>query len=868
MQQYQPIYAKDYTPPTFLIDTVDLHVNIRDEQTIVTAKLNIRHNPDSNLTKAPLVLNGTKLNLHYVKLDDRELLPSQYNLTDTLLTINVIPDNFILETQVSIDPTTNKSLCGLFKTGENLCSQCEPDGFSHITYFIDRPDILAKYTTTIEADKSIYPVLLSNGNLVAQGDLEHERHWVTWQDPSCKSPHIFALVAGKFACLEDQFITKQQRSIKLQIYAPATTLHQCQHAMQALKAAMQWEEDNFAATYDLDVYMLVAIDDLNAAAMENKGLNVFNSDYLLAAPEIATDNDHIKVATVIAHEYFHNWTGNLVAARDWFQLGWKEGLTTFREQLFAADHFSPAIQRINEARFIRNKQFAEDSSPLAHPIRLQSYIEINNFYTVTIYYKSAEVARMLQTLVGKDMFRKIIETFFKRYVGKTVTIEDFLNTAASVSKLDLTQFKLWYDQKGTPEVTVTSNYNASQQTLALTITQTSTFPEQQAYYFPFQMAAFTASGKQLNLDLPNDILLVKNSTENVAFKHISEKPVLSLCRNFSAPIKLNYQYTPDELLCLMLHDTDAVNQWQAAQELITQLIVKLYAATQNHEELHLPQDFATAIKTLLTNTTLDPALVAQMLQFPAENYLLELMPHTDVGTTFQIIEFIKRELAQQLTTEFLNCYQQHHVVAPYTLDASAIGNRALKNVCLHYLNYCNSPAIITIALQQLNTANNLTDILGALGVLVNSEIYAERDGLLEQYYQKWQNQHTVINKWLALNATIKLPGTLERIKKLLTHPAFAITNPTNVIALLRNFTESNWINFHQISGAGYEFLTEQILKIDTFNPQLAVNIAITLTRWQKYDPQRQKLQRQQLEKILKQPNISKNLFEIASKAES
>jgi aminopeptidase N len=871
---YKPILASDYKPSDYLIDSAQLYFDIHDEHTVVTAQLSIRKNPVVPAKNTPLILDGKHLELQSIKLNDKLLTLSDYQIIHNTLAIANVPSHFTLETKVIIFPQSNKRLSGLYQSGENLCTQCEPHGFRRITYFIDRPDVLTKFSATIEAVKTKYPVLLSNGNLVAKGELANDRHWVKWEDPSYKSAYLFALVAGKYEHLEDAFITKSGKKITLQIYANKSNLHQCKHAMQALKEAMRWEEINFNREYDLDIYMIVAIDDFNSGAMENKGLNLFNSDFILASPETATDTNYIKVSTTIAHEYFHNWTGNRITCRDWFQIGLKEGLTTFQEDLFAEDRFAPAIQRISEVSFLRTRQFAEDAGPLAHPVRLQSYIDINNFYTATVYHKSAEIARMLWLWLGPKKFRAIMEYFFTKFDGSAVTIEDFLDCAQKVSGENLQQFKLWYDQKGTPLVIIESHYDAAKQTLDLQIKQTSRFPEQKPFFIPLGLAAFTKAGDKIQLisTSPKSFqhnstygVIIKDSAEKFHFTNISAKPILSIARNFSAPVKVLYDYTDDDLLFLMTKDDDALSRWNASQELMTKIILKLCESYNQQQQLALPRNFVTAIKSILSNNDLDAALRAQLLLPPSESYLFDNMPIADVDGIFASIEFFKKELALHLQEDLATCYQKNHEFRAYDLDAVSIGKRALKNLCLHYLNYLDRPKNIELCEEQLKTADNLTDILGALTELANSKIY-NCDNLLHQYYEKWKTKHIMVNKWLALNASIKLPGTLERIKKLAHDPVFAIDNPSKVLALFRTFATLNHINFHDRSGAGYEFLAAQIMHLDTFNPQLAVAISWPLTKWKQFDIDRQNLMRKQLEKILLQPHLSKNLYEVVSKA--
>lgn len=860
------IYAKNFKPSDYSIKKASLNFEIFDSHTAVTSKLQIIRTTKNK--KSPLILDGNELSLEYIKLDDIELNNKEYIIDKETLTIKKVPDKFILETKVRINPQENTSLSGLYQTEQNLCTQCEPLGFRKITYFIDRPDILTEFSTTITAEKNKYPVLLSNGNLINKNDIANGRHLVTWHDPSFKPAYLFALVAGKYSVLEDFFITASGKKVTLQIYATPQNIDKCHHAMHSLKQAMLFDEKMYNCEYDLDIYMLVAIDDLNAGAMENKGLNVFNSDFILATPDTATDSDYIKISAVIAHEYFHNWTGNRITCRDWFQLGLKEGVTTFREQQFSEAIFPKAIQRINQIKLIKSRQFVEDSSPLAHPVRLKSYIAITNFYTLTVYYKSAEIARMLCTIVGEKTFRKIMIAFFKRFDGRAVTIEDFLDTAHQVSHLDLGQFKLWYDQKGTPEVAIKTNYNTKKKSLTLIAKQSSPFKKQKPFYIPIAIGAISKNGQAIKLknkNTRNDILILKKSVERFVFDKLDTKPILSLFRNFSAPIKSNFKYSEEELLDLIKYDSDQVNRWSASQRLLTNSILKLYKSFSSRSSLEIDKTLVVAFREILTNSNIDQALKAQMLQFPLEGYLFDILNKIDIERLAKVLDFLKNSLAQKLQKEFITCYLENHEIKQYDLDIGSIGKRSLKNTILQYLILLDNKNIINICLDQLNSATNLTDTLGSLTALSNSKFF-DATKLLNKYYEKWKGNQNLIGKWLALNASIRLPSALKNIKRLTAHPAFNIKNPNKVLALLRTFAELNPFNFHEKNGKAYKFLADKIIEIDSLNPQLAVSIGTSLTRFNKFDKKRQKLIKLQLKRILNTPNISKNLFEILSKA--
>ena len=864
--KHEMTFLKDYTPPRFLIESADLQFILDLKETVVTAKLQIKRNPlfhGSGLldpsSLGTITLDGVNLKLQTIKLNEQPLPATAYQITPEYLTIFQVPNDFILETTVKINPEQNFTCTGLYLTSGNFCTQNEPCGFRRLTYFIDRPDIPTKFTATIIADKTNYPVLLSNGNLIAKSDLPNNQHSVTWQDPFPKSAYLFALVAGKYAWIEDHYTTASGRKITLRIFADAKQLEQCHHAMFSLKQAMAWDEQKFGLEYDLDIYQIVAVNDFNFGAMENKSLNVFNTSVLLASQNTSTDADFNKVTAVIAHEYFHNWTGNRVTCRDWFQIGLKEGLTTLREQLFMEDTYGLAINRINSIKTIRTRQFAEDFGPLSHPIRLQSYITSNNFYTVTVYNKSAEVARMLSTIFGRATFQQIIKEFLHKFDGQAVTIEDFLQTAAQVAKTDLEQFKLWYDQAGTPTLIVSDKFTANK-TYTLKVKQKYR-ESKRDLYIPLSIGLIEQNGT----NTPTKTLIIDKNEQEFSFSNFATKPIPSLARNFSAPIKIEYSYTDDELLLLMCHDQDSINAWDASQQLMTNIVQRLCDNIRTKQPCALPPILTHAFKTIINNHKIYPELAAQMLQLPTENYLHEALPLADIETIHHVSEFLKLELAKELKTELLTCYKDNDGIKPYSLDAISIGKRSLKNLCLQYLMHLNTPEIFALCLKQLEHADNMSDILASLTALANSN-YSKREQVLEEYYQKWQHQPDLVDKWLALHAVIKLSGTLERIQNLIQEPRFNIKNPNKVYSLIRAFCENNHINFHAENGAGYKFLTDQVLAIDKFNPHLAAAIVAPLTRGYKLDKARRLLLQQQLLRINKEPTLSKNVYEIINKA--
>ena len=857
--KYRPIFLKDYTPSSFLIEAANLQFLLDPQETVVNAKLSVKRNPVSNDHSSSITLDGVGLELKSVKINGQLLASDAYKTTPETLTILKVSDNFILETTVKIHPDKNLSLTGLYLTGGNFCTQNEPYGFRRLTYFIDRPDVLTKFTAEIIADKTSYPVLLSNGNLISKKDLENNKHAATWQDPFPKSAYLFALIAGNYGKIEDYYTTTSGRKITLRIFANPKQLDQCHHAMASLKQAMAWDEKTFGLEYDLDIYQIVAVDDFNAGAMENKSLNVFNSNLLLASPDTTTDDYFNRITSVIAHEYFHNWTGNRVTCRDWFQLGLKEGLTTLREQLFMEDTHGQVINRIDSINLMRTRQFAEDSGPLAHPLQLPSYIDVNNFYTTTVYEKSAEVCRMLSTMFGRETFQQIMRDFLKKFDGQPATIQDFLQIASAVTKADLKQFSLWVEQAGTPVLNIGGNYT-DDKTYHLKVEQQHPKAKHD-FYLPLVVGLVSPAGENAHAQT----LIVDKKEQSFSFPGVGAKPIPSLLRSFSAPVKIEYQYTDDELLLLMINDQDPVNRWDASQKLMTNIFLRLYKDFVAKKTHILSEVWGRLFKTILGDNKIDPALAALMLQIPSDNYFLETLPSVDVETLHNVREFIKLELAKVLKTELLECYKNNTETKPYSIDPISMGKRALKNLCLLYLMHLNTPDIFELCLRQLERADNLTDVQACLGALANSN-YDLKEKILETYYQRWQDQPNLVNKWLLLNATIKLPGTLQRVQQLMLHPAFNIKNPNKVRSLLRVFCENNLINFHLIDGAGYKFLADQVLVIDKFNPQLAASITIPLTQGQKFDKKRQQLMQQQLIRISQEPKLSKNVYEIVNKA--
>lgn len=855
-------YLKDYRKPDYSIPDIFLEFHLAEEQTRVKTVLNIKRNAAA---ETPLVLNGERLKLLGVKLDGRELKADEYQLTETQLTVPSVPSAFKLEVLTEIKPQENKALEGLYKSGDIFCTQNESEGFRKITYYLDRPDVMSRYETKIIADKKKYPVLLSNGDCAESGDLPDGKHFTIWKNPFAMPCYLFALVAGDLGKVEDFFTTKSGRRISLQIYVDKGNESRCGHAMESLKKAMRWDEETFNLEYDLDTYMIVAVDAFNFGAMENKGLNIFNSQYILADPKTATDQNYEGVQSVVAHEYFHNWTGNRVTCRDWFQITLKEGLTVFREQEFTADMTSRAVKRISDARAIRDRQFPEDAGPNSHPIRPDSYIEINNFYTVTVYEKGADVIRMIQTLIGKKNFVKGIAKYFELYDGQAVTTEDFVKAMEIVSGMDLTQFKNWYKQAGTPFCKVQSRYDAAAKTLELTISQEPGGgpPEKkEPFYFPLLIGLLDSKGNEI--PVPNEgLLTISKPSETFRFPNISEKPVLSLLRNFSAPVKLQTDQSREDMLHLLSYDSDAYNRFEAGQRLASSALKNMISEIQQKKNLSQDNAVLEAFGKVLEDSKLDRAFLAELLTMPSQVSLLQDMKIYDYDAVFQAREAFLQMMAQAHEMIFSQIYQKLHQTGNYKPDQESIGRRLLKNKALGYLLYTGKAEYHKWAYDQFRWADNMTDEIYALGLLCQFSV-PERDKAVQAFYEKWKKESLVINKWFAVQADSKSPDTLEKIKKLQKDPVFDPKNPNKIRVLYGVFTQ-NFVNFHKKNGEGYQFLAEKILETDPFNPSAAAHLANGYKDYAKLDSDRKPLMKAQLEKILGTEKLSANTYEIVNK---
>ncbi|MEI6146591.1 MAG: aminopeptidase N [Methylococcales bacterium] len=863
------IFLKDYTVPDYLIQNVDLKFSLAEEHTQVISRLTLIRNPESQTGDVALVLAGENLVLTRVVLnDDKELTEQDYLQTEESLTINNLPQHrsFVLTIENTINPKANTALEGLYLSNGMLCTQCEAEGFRKITYFLDRPDVMAKFTTTLVGDKSLYPVMLSNGNQIAQGDLADNQHWVTWEDPFNKPCYLFALVAGQLECIEDEFITLSNRKISLQIFVEAHDLDKCDHAMQSLKNAMHWDEQVYGREYDLDLYMIVAVGHFNMGAMENKGLNVFNTKFVLARPDTATDSDYEHIEGVIAHEYFHNWTGNRITCRDWFQLSLKEGFTVFRDQEFTGDQTSKAVKRIEDVNMLRSRQFAEDAGPMAHPIRPDSYIEINNFYTLTVYEKGAEVVRMIHTLLGAEGFRKGSDLYFERHDGQAVTCDDFVSAMEAANNIDLSQFRRWYEQAGTPVISVKQAYDADSQTLTLTLSQycpdTPGQTNKAPLHIPVKVGLLNPDGSAAGTEV---ILQLTETEQSFSFESLAQRPIISILRGFSAPVKLVFERSLEELAFLLSHDSDTFNRWEAGQQLASQIIFNLIEDQHQGRTLVLNPILVEAFKQIMAQQPADLSYLSLLLNLPSETYLAEQMTVIDVVAIHQAREFVICSLTEQLQAQFTNLYKAHHQDESGLFSADAIGRRRIKNTCLAYLGRLELPEYQQWAQQQFTNAKNMTDQVAALAVIVNSAHPAKQQCLTD-FYQLWQAEALVIDKWFALQASSPHADTFANVQNLMQHSAFDISNPNRVRALIGAFSQANPLHFHAANGQGYQYLADQIINLNSINPQVASRMLSALTTWRRYDVARQELIKAQLNRIINTVAISRDVYEVASKS--
>ncbi|MBD8732418.1 aminopeptidase N [Pseudomonas sp. CFBP 13710] len=880
-EQPKMIYLKDYQAPDYLIDETHLTFELFDDHSLVHAQLVMRRNPARGAGLPPLVLDGELMELLGVKLDDSDLGAADYQLTADSLTLQPRSEAFTVDTSVRIHPETNTALEGLYKSTGMFCTQCEAEGFRKITYYLDRPDVMSRFTTTLIADQQQYPILLSNGNPVGNGPQEDGRHWATWEDPFVKPAYLFALVAGDLWCVEDSFTTVSGRDVALRIYVEPENIDKCAHAMTSLKKSMRWDEEAYGREYDLDIFMIVAVNDFNMGAMENKGLNIFNSSAVLARAETATDAAHQRVEAIVAHEYFHNWSGNRVTCRDWFQLSLKEGFTVYRDAGFSADMHSPTVKRIQDVAYLRTHQFAEDAGPMAHAVRPDSFIEISNFYTLTVYEKGSEVVGMLHTLLGAEGFRKGSDLYFERHDGQAVTCDDFISAMEDANGVELEQFKRWYSQAGTPRLQVSERYDAQARTYSLTLRQscpeTPDKVEKLPFVIPVALGLLDANGQELPLRLRDEaaavgtsrVLAVTEAEQTFTFVDIAEQPLPSLLRGFSAPVKLIFPYTRDQLMFLMQHDSDGFNRWDAGQQLSVQVLQEMIGQYQRGESLSMDPRLLTALASVLETPQLDPAMVAEMLSLPSEAYLAEISEVADVDAIHAAREFARKQLADGLFDGLWTRYQANREVSratAYVAEKEHFARRALQNIALSYLMLSGRPEVLAATLEQYDACDNMTERLTALAVLVNSPFDAEKTRALEAFAEHFKDNPLVMDQWFSVQAASGLPGGLQRVKALMQHPAFTLKNPNKVRALIGAFAGQNLINFHAADGSGYRFLADLVIELNALNPQIASRQLSPLTRWRKYDSARQALMKAELERILASGPLSSDVYEVVSKS--
>ncbi|MCP3791308.1 aminopeptidase N [Pseudomonas sp. N2-11] len=880
-EQPQVIHLKDYKAPEYLIDETHLTFELFEDHTLVHAQLIMRRNPVHGGGLPALVLDGQQLELVRAALDDEPLQAGDYQIDAGSLTVQPRAAQFTLDTTVKIHPETNTALEGLYKSGKMFCTQCEAEGFRKITYYLDRPDVMSIFTTTVIAEQHRYPVLLSNGNPVGSGPAEDGRHWATWEDPFMKPAYLFALVAGDLWCVEDTFTRQSGRDVTLRIYVEPENIDKCDHAMVSLKKSMRWDEEVYGREYDLDIFMIVAVNDFNMGAMENKGLNIFNSSCVLARAETATDAAHQRVEAVVAHEYFHNWSGNRVTCRDWFQLSLKEGFTVFRDAEFSADMNSRTVKRIEDVAYLRTHQFAEDAGPMAHPVRPDSFIEISNFYTLTVYEKGSEVVRMVRTLLGAEGFRQGSDLYFERHDGQAVTTDDFIKAMEDANGVDLTQFKRWYSQAGTPRLEVSDAYDEAARTYSLTFRQscppTPDKAEKLPFVIPVELGLLDAQGNDLPLQLAGEssavgstrVLSVTEAEQTFVFQGIEARPLPSLLRGFSAPVKLSFPYDRDQLMFLMQHDSDGFNRWEAGQQLAVQVLQELIGQHQLDQALQLDPRLLKALDTVLGDTSLDAAMVAEMLSLPGEGYLTEISQVADVDAIHAAREFARRQIAEHLFEPLWTRYQANRAVSrntAYVASAEHFARRSLQNIALSYLMLSAKPQVLEATLEQFEQCDNMTERLTALAVLVNSPFEAERAKALESFAEHFKDNPLVMDQWFSVQAASTLPGGLARVKALMQHPAFTLKNPNKVRAVVGAFAGQNLVNFHAADGSGYRFLADLVIELNALNPQIASRQLAPLTRWRKYDAARQALMKGELERILAAGELSSDVYEVVSKS--
>jgi aminopeptidase N len=872
----KPVLLADYEPPAFLVEAVALRFELDERATRVVSRLSLRRNP-AGPADAALRLDGEALTLVRLALDGRTLSQAEYRLEPGALVIGSVPPDATLEVETRIDPTANTELSGLYLSGGSYFTQCEAQGFRRITYFPDRPDVMSRYTVTIEAEAARVPVMLSNGNPGPVEQLPGGRHRIVWTDPHPKPCYLFALVAGDLVSVKDRFRTRSGRDVELGIYVRRGAEDRCAHAMASLIKSMKWDEQVFGLEYDLDVFNIAAVSDFNMGAMENKGLNVFNTKYVLARPETATDGDYQGIESVIAHEYFHNWTGNRVTCRDWFQLSLKEGLTVYRDQEFSADQGSRAVKRIGDVRTLRAGQFREDAGPLAHPVQPASYLAIDNFYTATVYNKGAEIIRMMATIIGQEAFRRGMDLYFQRHDNQAVTIDDFVAAMQDASGVDLERFKLWYHQAGTPELTVSDAYDADAKRYTLTIAQrtppTPGQPEKQPLVIPVAMGLLDGNGQELATRLAGEagarkhgtrVLLADAPESRFVFEDVASPPTPSLLRGFSAPVKLS-GLAPERLRFLAAHDTDPFVRWDSGQQYATRSLLGMVEAIQRGETASVDPALIEAVDSALSNADADPAFVAEAMALPGEGFLADQMAVVDVDAIHAARDQARLAIGASLRDRLRETYERLTDTGPYTIDGRAIGRRALRNSCLSYLAAGGNAEGVQLAKAQFDGGRNMTDVLAALAILGAVDC-PERADSLAAFHAAWHEDPLVLDKWFAIQATSPLPDTVRAVRALADHPDFDLRNPNRVRALVGSFAAGNQVRFNDSSGAGYRFLADAIIALDPINPQVAARVVQPLGQWGRMDAKRQALMQQELRRIQELPGLSKNTFEVVSKS--
>jgi len=871
----QAVYLKDYCAPDYLISTVHLDVKLAPAATHVTSTLTIQPNGNIGKNYRPLILDGEEIKLDSLCLNGEVLGSDDYIVDENSLIIATVPqEEFTVEIKTTCNPAANTALSGLYRSSKTYCTQCEAEGFRRITYFPDRPDVLAVFTVRIEGSTVETPVLLSNGNPVESGKLNANRHFAIWHDPHPKPSYLFALVAGNLGVVSDHFTTQSGGDIELKIFVEPGNEDRCDYAMGALKRSMKWDEERFAREYDLDIFMIVAVSDFNMGAMENKGLNIFNDKFILARPDTATDADYANIESIIAHEYFHNWTGNRITCRDWFQLCLKEGLTVFRDQEFSADMRSRTVERIADVKRLRAQQFPEDAGPLAHPVQPESYIEINNFYTATVYEKGAELVRMLLTLLGPDTFRKAMDLYFLRHDGEAATVEDFIRVMEDAGGIDLTQFRIWYQQAGTPELTVNGRYDRHRRTYTLAVSQhCAPSPGQlrkHPYHIPLRIGLVDKCGEDMKLELDgkpagDDLVLnIREHEHRFCFTNVAHRPYASILRSFSAPVKLTTNATRSDLLFLMQHDSDLFNRWECAQTYATRLLTDATVSGELNEVKSAV--FGQALGKLFDDETLEPAFIAQMLTLPGESDLArEMINNVDPSAIYRSRLGLRKNIAANLKENFRHILKTVRLSGAYSPDAIDAGKRSLRNSALGFLAVLEDTSTLDLLKQQYMNADNMTDVMAVLSILTQTDLPL-RDELLDDFYSRWKHDHLVVDKWLMLNALAPFEATVGHVAGLMNHPAFSLKNLNKVRALIGTFASANPVAFNHPSGAGYDLVSDTILKLDKINPQVAARLTGVFKSWRALESGRRDKSQLALQRLVDSENLSRDTLEIAVKS--